>query len=237
MKNVTFLITYYAHPELLKVCLDSIEKYHSDSQIIISQQIEDGFNYKQGSSDRVKIEYHDMKHTQWAAVASNLMMVCQTDYAVFMEHDAFLLKSLQPLMDEVQNGTYDLIGPEEICLIRNSPGMIAQNFFIINLRKMREAGLEKIWVRDIEEVKKICKNVESGYGITQTLHNHKFMKMTQSGYGRGTFYDDYVHHLWYGSYKKRNVAHELNTLWMDYETERLIEDYWNGKISGSNNSI
>lgn len=227
---MTFLITYYAHPELLAVCIDSIKKYHPDAKIIISQQIDDGFTFEQGTDPNIRVEYHDMKNTLWAAVASNLMMVCQDDYAVFIEHDAFLLKSLQPLIDKVTNGTYDLIGPEEVCEIRNSPGMIAQNFFIINLRKMREEGLGKIWVRDIENVKKTCKSVESGYGISQTLTNKKFMKMRESGYGHGTFYDDYIHHLWYGSYKKRNVSDEVNTLWMDYETERLIKDYQDGKI-------
>lgn len=227
--DTTFLITYYAHPELLAICLDSIKKFHPDDKIIVSQQVEPLFDPTVLDMG-YRYELHDMKSTQWAAVATNLMMICQTKYAVFMEHDVLLLKSLNPLIEEVKTGKHDLIGPEEVCAIRNSPGMIAQNFFIINVDKMKEEGLSKIWVRNADELKKTCKNIESGYGITQTLSNHKFMKMKESGYGHGTFYDDYTHHLWYGSYKKRNVSGEVNTLWMDYEAERLIKDYWEGKI-------
>ena len=231
MNNFTFCITYWAHPEFLEICLDSVNKFHPHSPIIISQQIENDFNYKQpGSSDKVRIEYHDMKNTQWASVATNLMMVCQTDYAVFMEHDVFLLKSLGPLMNQVVDGKYDLIGPEEICNIRNSPGMVAQNFFIINVKKMKEEGLGKIWVRNAEEVSKTCKNMESGYGISQTLTNKKLMKMVESGYGHGTYYDNYAHHQWYGSYRKRETL--LTDLvprdWLEEEAQRTITDYKNG---------
>lgn len=227
--DTTFLITYYSHPELLAICLDSINKFHPDSNMIISQQIEPDFDYRQGPSSSVRFEYHDMKQTQWAAVACNLMMMCQTDYAVFIEHDAFLLKSLEPLVDEIRSGQYDLIGPEEVCEIRNSPGMIAQNFFILNVRKMKGEGLGKIWVRNVNELKQSCKNVESGYGITQTLTKNKMMKMIESGYGHGTLYDDYVHHLWYGSYRHRDVAADgIEEAWLDSEAEDLITDYGMG---------
>jgi len=233
MNDLTFLITYWAHPELLEICLDSINKFHPDSKIVVSQQIDDDFNFEQDSDNKIRIECHDMKRTQWASVATNLIMMCQTDYAAFIEHDAFLLKSLDPLIKEVMDGTYDLIGPEEVCNIRNSPEMIAQNFFIINVKKMKESGLGNIWVRNIEEVRKNCKNIESGYGITQTLTNHKFMKMKESGYGHGTYYDDYIHHQWYGSYRERETL--LTDLvprdWLEEEANRVIKDYWKGKFN------
>jgi hypothetical protein len=221
--NVTFLITYFAHEGLLDICLGSIKRYHPDSNIVISQQLED----HPIRAKNIKLISHDMRKEVWADVARRLLENCNTDIAVFIEHDAFLLKSLQPLIEMIKDGKYDLIGPEENIPIsklnRNYPGMVCQNFFIVNAKKIKELGLNNIKTR--------IEGYESAHGISQVLDKKLFLPVKESGYAHGTFYGDYIHHLWYGSYPKRNIEYDgVNRLFLESESERLIKDYYNDEI-------
>lgn len=244
MKDVTFLCTYYAQPELLLVCLDSIRKFYPTQKIIVSQEecdeVIDLPEKNIVAPYRIRRIQHTMRaaNTTWVDVAIGLAKHCTTDIAVYIEHDAFLLRNIDDLIERVESGEYDAIGVEEVIpmegLDRNSPGMMNQNFFIINLKKMKEIGLEKMRV-DHTIPRGTMKNVESGYGISQSLQNKLFLPVTPSGYGFGTFYGDAAHHLWYGSYRKRNVMFDnVSPLWMEHEAGRLIADYWDNKIQCEN---
>lgn len=237
--KITFLITYFAHPELMKICLDSIRKHHPDDPIIVSRQVEDA----PIDFGDAKVIEHDMRKAMWAEVAQGLMRECETDVAVFVEHDAFILRNIQDMIDKIGD-EYDLIGPEEVMHIRNSPGMMCQNFFIINVKKMKEIGLDKVWVRDVPKLKELHpgRNVESGHGISQSFEKKLFLPVIESGYAFGTYYGDVAHHLWFGSYKKRNtMIDNVSPLYMEEETQRLIKDYWDKNIKyeirSSNDSV
>lgn len=234
MAKATFLITYYAQPEFLRICLDSIKKYHPNLPIIVSQQEGDD---SQLPNIEVKHLRHDMRQYSWAGVAQRLIEACETDIGIFIEHDAFLLKPLDDLISKI--GDYDLIGVEEMIPgLRNSPGMACQNFFILNVKKLKELGIEKVRVRNIEEVKKTCGNVESGYGLSQTFNKKYFLPFGWSHYGFGTYYGDYVHHFWWGSYPKRDVAIDnLDRDFLDEQAKRLVKDYDNNEIGSTNNLL
>ena len=223
---ITFLCTYYAHPEFLKICLNSLRKFHPDAQIIVSQQEGDGL-VDVGDARLIK---HNMKEYMWAEVAIRLLKQCDTDIAVFIEHDAFLLRPLTELIDKMDK--HDLIGPEEVLDFRNSPGMVCQNFFIVNAKKLKELGLENVRIRDIEKLRGKIGSMESGYGISQTFDKKLFLPIEKSGYGFGTYYGNYVHHFWFGSYRKRDTIKDgILPEQLEVWAEELIEDYWNGKFN------
>ena len=240
MKDITFLVTYYAQPDLLMICLDSIRKFYPDNKIIVSQ--EEGDNVIDLPENNIVAPYNvrRIQHTMrkegkvWVDVAIGLAKQCTTDFAVYIEHDAFLLRNIDDMIEKIESGEYGAIGVEEMIpykgLDRHSPGMMNQNFFLINMKKMKEIGLEKMRVNHtIPRVP--MKNVESGYGISQSLQKKLFLPVSPSGYAFGTFYGDIAHHLWYGSYPKRNVMFDnVSPMWMGHEANRLIRDYWEGKI-------
>lgn len=231
-QDITFLVTYFAQPELLKICLDSIRKFYPNDKIIVSQQKRDD-PVDVGSARLIE---HDMADVVWAGVAKQLIEKCDTEIGIFIEHDAFLLRNIDEEINLIKNGSFDLIGPEEVNHIRHSPGFISQNFFMLNVSKMKEIGTEKVYVRDIPKLKELqaegkLQNIESGYGITQSFDNKMLLPVTPSGYAFGTYYGNMAHHLWYGSYRKRDTwIDNVSPQWMDHEANRLIEDYWNGKI-------
>lgn len=223
--NYTFLITYFAQPEFLEMCLDSIRKYHPGAKIIVSLQ--EGDNPVDIGDARFLM--HDMHKDVWSEVAINLLEACETDIAIFIEHDAFLLKSLDELIKQI--GKYDLIGPEEIMEFRNSPGMVCQNFFIVNAKKLKRLGLDNVRIRDIEKLRSKIGSLESGYGISQTFKKKLFLPVTRSGYGMGTFYGDYVHHFWFGSYRERNIEGDgIMPEQLEVWAQELQEDYWANNI-------
>jgi hypothetical protein len=240
MTDVTFLVTFYAQPELLLVCLDSIRKFYPIEPIIVSQEENDPVIDQPENNIVAPYHIRRIQHTMrsdgktWVDVAIGLAEQCTTDIAVYIEHDAFLLRNIDDMLMKIKSGEYDAIGVEEMIpsegLNRNSPGMMNQNFFIINMKKMKEMGIEKMRI-DHTILRVPMKNAESGYGISQSLENKLFLPVTSSGYAYGTYYGDVAHHLWYGSYRKRDVMFDnVNPMWMDHEANRLIADYWEGKI-------
>lgn len=234
--EATYLVTYFAHPQLLDICLDSIRKFSPTARIIVSREMHENSEAgdvilnKYGVTDRI---LHDMHSNSWVSAAQGLATACPTSIGVFIEHDAFLVKSLDDTLSKMDS--YDLIGPEEVIplshLERNSPGFVCQNFFILNIDKMKEVGLDKMRL-DPSRLPYPQKNRESGHGISQVMDRKLFMNVEPSGYGYGTFYDGVVHHLWYGSYRKRNVEVDgVDSGWLEGEVARLEKDYWSGKIT------
>lgn len=231
MSNVSFLVTYFAQPDLLAICLDSIRKHHPGTSIIVSQQEGD---YPVDIGD-AKLIFHNMEKDQWAGAAEGLMKACGTDIGVFIEHDAFLMRNIGDLVEFMAE--YDMIGPEEVIplpkLDRFAPGMICQNFFVTNVAKMKFVGLENIRSRDVEDLnERGWRNIESGHGISQTFRNKMFLPVKPSGYAYGTYYSNAVHHMWYGSYRGRDTMKYDNVSpnFLDDEADRLISDYWNNRI-------
>ena len=221
----SFLVTYYAHPELLRACLDSIRRFHPEAPIVISQQAGDD-PIPDALKPFTRIS-HDMSANRWAAAAQGLMKACPTDIGVFLEHDCVLLKPADDLVAKL--GAYNLIGVEEVIeKLRHSPGFAAQSFFILDVKRFLESyGIEAVCVSNPEALGQL-KNVESAYGITQHSERILFLPVIRSGYAWGTYYGDQVHHLWYGSYRKR-LAEEYGG-WLEHETKRFLADYEAGLI-------
>ena len=225
--NFTFLISYIANRPHLEACLNSIRKFYPKANIIISQDDTDFPIDDMGEN----VIYHKMRDTgSWADCCIGLMNACKTDIGVFMEHDCLLLKPIDDLIERLD--TYDLIGIEDkLDGIRNSPNFAAQNFFILNVKKFKEGGVERVRV-NAEPLRKLnMQNIESAYGITQNSKNILFLPTKKSGYGKGTFYGDYIHHMWFGSYQIRTIEEDgVDREWLWLEEQRLLDDYYSNKL-------
>lgn len=237
---MTFCVTYYAQPELLRICLDSIQRHHPEAKIVVSQQIGDAPVELPAGVDLIK---HDMPAWTFAGVVKCFMgYVMQKGYdglCVFIEHDCFLLRPLDHLVRQMAN--YEMVGVEEMLdyngkVFRSAPGMANQNFFMLDVYEFTtKYGRDAVFVRR-EGLR--CRNIEPAYGISQSVQTLYFLPATSSGYGCGTFYGDenagryinYVHHLWYGSYKRRSLQGEdIEFDHQEREAQRLIADYDAGK--------
>lgn len=231
----TFLVTYFAHPELLDLCLSSIRKIYPDNKIIVSQQKGDFPVDEIIRKYNARLIFHDMFEGNWADACRGLIEHCETNLATLIEHDCVLLKSLGPYLGRIHSGQVDMIGPEEVIPnLRNTPGMICQNFFMVNAKKIKEIGVDKIQISwpQVEELKaRNVQSIESGYGVSFMFDKKEFLPVTPSGYAHGTYYGDIVHHIWYGSFRKRNVEGDgVDRWWMESEVTRFIEDYNKGLI-------
>ncbi len=229
--DFTFLVTYYAAYNLLEICRDSLDKFYPDAKKIMSQQDEFDIN-DLGKWD--KELRHNMQKEAWAHVCRNLIEACDTDIGVFIEHDVFLLKPIDDLIEMVRSGKYDLVGvDEDIPGLRKCPGSANQNFFILNIKKIKEMGINTVNITEegIKRRKEKGYQDESAFGLSDALDKKYLLKAKYSGYAHGTVYGDYAHHLWWGSYPKRRVENDgVDRIWLENEVERLIQDYWNNNL-------
>ncbi len=253
--RISFCVTHSSNPQLLNICLDSIAKHTKlPYEIIISEQFDTKFphSFTGGEMNITKLLTHNMNKYPWSRVAETMRGHANGDVCVFIEHDAFLLRSIDPFITLVENDFTLFVGAEENiplpCLDRYNPGMQVQSFFIMNQcpfddfftsieTEPTEYGgkdfnyyWEKVThLKDGSETQK-HRNFESAHGVAQSL-NPLFLPVLPSGYGYGTTYGSYVHHLWYGSYKERNVERDgVDPVIQGAEAERLIQDYWRGNL-------
>lgn len=228
MNNISFLVTYYDQEDQLRACINSIRKFYPKVPIILSQEDCDF-----PIAEDIKVDkhiYHSMRRESWAGACKGLMKSCPTDIGVFVEHDCVLLKPIDDLVNKLNQ--FDLVGIEEVYPgMRNSPGFANQNFFIIDVKKFIDKhGLDSVNMKDIDNYKHL-QNRESGYGITQNSNNIYWLKLTPSGYGKGSFYGDYIHHMWFGGYRQRIVESDgIDRKWLDDEVYRFLKDYENSCI-------
>lgn len=230
---MTFYVTYFAHPELLRICINSIRKFYPTEKIVVSQQVDDMEIPKDITG--FELISHDMKKKSWADVAIGFMKNFPDDVGVFMEHDCVLLKPIENLVQKL--GEFDLVGVEEVIPgLRNAGGYANQNFFILKVNDfVSKYGYDAVFV-DVSKMNPKPHNVESAFGISQHSNKIFWLPVSRSGYAWGTFYGDYAHHMWYGSYRQRNTEQDGVTFWdMEDAVEKFINDYNNNELCSPNN--
>lgn len=249
--DFTFLIPHAESPFMLEACLDSIRKFHDD-KIIISQHSYDNFGRNiEWLAHRYNADY--IYHEGWFGDACfSLFEVCTSKYAVYIENDCIVLKSLQSMMEQVQLGGFlgveevipikegipvTGIGPEQKFL-RYAPDYYTHSFFVLNMEKFKnEAGPEGIWVDGEKAQADYGGNnpVEPSHGISQVISewpNKLKLPVRYTDYGSGTVYGTEVFHMWFGGWRFRNT----NTMgfekkWMADVELAVLKDYWAGQFN------
>jgi hypothetical protein len=220
--SISFLTPYWSGREMMRIHLASIRRFHAVAPILISKR----------GGNREEMESHagEFGVRYWIEECSyvdaylRLLERCDTDYACILDHDVILLGDLGPLLRELEEGRYDLVGIEERIRVpegleaaslpcaargwmRFAPGRTASNFILFNWREFKR----KWGMRGVVGVREdSAKDYEFDYGISQKLPRHKYLQPFHvRKYGLANLLKDgdsaVLWHQWYGSYRTRLV--------------------------------
>jgi hypothetical protein len=190
----TYLIPSTGDERFLERCREQIEKYTPGVPVMV------------------------VRDKEWKAAWAELWEGCPTDVGVFIDDDCFLTADPLPTIEKVLSSEYDMAAVEEVIPyykggnIRFKPGYYQSSFMVLNIGKCKR---EKI---DYEVDQALCDQTEGAhhefhYGLSQRLKNiYKIPCALAGKWFMATTYGDFAIHLWYGSWKRRNVDDENHEL-------------------------
>jgi hypothetical protein len=219
---ISFVTPYLSGPEMMEIHLASIRKFYPFAPILVSKKgggLEEMEDYRRTFDIRYSLEecaYHD--------ALFRLLERCETDYVCILDHDTVLLSSLDPLLNGLGQGSYDLVGIEERIRtpewvwkrlwpeiggwMRFAPGYMDATFLMFNLRTFQQKwglrGLVRNRPLDSAPIN------ELHYGLCEKLSRHEYlMPYHVPKYGMGNLLvfggTTILWHQWYGSYRARQL--------------------------------
>jgi len=214
---ITFLTPYWTGREMMHRHLRSIRQFYPTSPILISKkggEVEEMETHR----EEFQVQYwlEDCKFTD---AMLRLFSRCKTEYVCFIHHDAVLLSTLDPLLQGLIEGRYDIVGVEDRIRIpdrddwlRFAPGYMDSSFMMFNWREfLRKWGLRGIKWKETSGTW----HREYHYGISQKLRRHHYLQPFHiAGYGLANLLKDaetpVLWHQWYGSHQQRlDPEHEV----------------------------
>ena len=212
----------------MRIHLASIRQFYPTAPILISKKgnVESDVEEMEGYRTEFGVAYW-IEDCNYVDAFLRLLERCNTEYACIADHDVVLLSSLDPFLEGLNKGLWDLVGIEERIRevpgidwkqlaplyngwMRFAPGYTDSNFLLFNWRKFfRQWGLRGIRGKRPSGMW----DFEYHYGICQKLKRHKYLLPFHSrSYGLGNLLKDgdtnVLWHQWYGSYQKRYAPNE-----------------------------
>lgn len=232
---------------MMRIHLHSIREFHPEAPILISKR---GGNAEE--MERYRAEFrvrYWLEDCDYIGSLLRLFQRCETQYVCALDHDTVLLSSIAPLIQEIHEDRFDLVGVEERIRelpesgdsqasyngkgwLRFAPGQVASNFILFNLRSFRRRwGLAGVKGKRIFD----CKDYEYDYGIGQRLRRHKYLRpYGTKKYGLGNLLMDgeqpILWHQWYGAHSERLAStDDVSTIakMIQRGESRFIADYPN----------
>jgi hypothetical protein len=223
--RISFLTPYLSGPEMMRIHLESVRKFYPRAPILISKKgggVDEMEDYRRRFDVQYSLEecaYHD--------ALFRLLQRCETEYVCIIDHDTVLLSSLEHLLNDLEQGSFDLVGIEERIRapewvwkrlwpeiggwMRFAPGYMDATFLMFNLRTFRQKwGLRGI-IRN-RPLDNAPIN-ELHYGLCEKLNRHRYlMPFHAPRYGMGNLLKHgdtpILWHQWYGSYRARQLDTE-----------------------------
>lgn len=248
---VSFLTPYWSGAEMMRLHLRSLRQFHPDAPILVSK--------RGGGGDEMEAYRSEFRITYWmedcgyTSAYLRLLQRCRTRYACILDHDTILLANLTPLLEQLREGTCELIGIEERVRLppsfeeawpgsggwlRFSPGNTAANFLIFDWTGFKHRwGLRGVFGTPTPG----SQHFDFDYGIGQRLRTHLYLRPFHTHrYGIGNLlkYQDtpILWHQWYGSYRTRlapDTVGERNVRAIAQAGEQaLLADYPNLDFGG-----
>lgn len=216
---VSFITPYWTGSEMMRIHLRSIREFHPEAPILLSKR---GGNAEEMEAYRAEfgISYW-LEECDYIDSLLRLFQRCETQYVCALDHDAVLLASVAPLIQDIAEGRSDLVGIEERIRAtshgiqpqsnyggegwwRFAPEQVDTSFILFDLQNFRSR-----WgwrgVRGIRP--KAARDFEYIYGIGQRLRRHKYLRPYHTRkYGGGNLLKDgdkaVLWHQWYGAYRE-----------------------------------
>jgi hypothetical protein len=204
----------------MRIHLASIRQLYPTAPILVSKK---GDEPAEMEAHRAEFDVrYWLENCNYVDALLRLLQRCETEYVCILDHDTVLLASLDPLLNGLREGRFDLVGVEERIReapgidwkrlaplyngwMRFAPGFADTNFILFNLREfLRQWGL-----RGVRGKRKTGTwEGEFTHGICQKLKRHKYLLPFHTGkYGRGNLLKDgdtpILWHQWFGSYRTR----------------------------------
>jgi len=215
---ISFLTPYWDGREMMRIHLASIRRFYPTVPILVSKR----------GGDQEEMEAHKrefdirywLEELPYEEALAALFERCETPYVCVLDHDAILLSSLDPLLNGLREGEYDLVGIEDGIRVpgsgwmRIAPGYMDATFLMFNWRGFKDRwGVEGITWKDAPGTA----HDDYHYGICQKLKRHKYLLPYHTRkYGIGNLLKDgdtpILWHQWYGSFRKRLVGTEPEAL-------------------------
>lgn len=254
---LTFLTPYWSGAEMMRIHLASIRRFHPSAPILVSKR-GGGEREMEGYRAEFGIRYW-IEDCSYMDAYLRLLERCESRFVCIVDHDAVLLANLDPYVDAIAAGTYDLVGIEE-CIrlpesvnpgawprsggwLRFAPGCVASNFILFDWLAFRERwGLKGILGRRVPG----ALHYDFDYGIGQRLPRHHYLRPYHvPRYGIGNLLKDgdtrVMWHQWYGSYRTRlplerdsgsaSENYQIHAL-SEAGERALIDDYPDLEFSG-----
>lgn len=215
---ISFLTPYWSGAEMMNIHLASIRKFHPTASILVSKR---GGDPEEMEAYRTEfgIRYW-LEECTYRDALLRLLDRCETEYVCLIDHDTVLFCSLEPFLNDLGYGRYDLVGIEE--RIRNpsdfdwtrfgppfngwwrfAPGSTDATFLLFNWREFKA----KWGLRGVKGKRQPgAWNYECHYGICQKLKHHKYLLPYHTRkYGGGNLIKDgdttVLWHQWCGTYR------------------------------------
>lgn len=217
---ISFVTPYWSGRDQMVIHLDSIRRFYPLAPILISKK----------GGDREEMEAHRsafgvrywIEECSYLDALLRLLKRCDTKFVCVLDHDTVLLSSLDPYLDGLREGRYDLVGVEERIReppgaqwerfapdsggwLRLAPANVDFSFVVFSLREFAARwGLRGV----IGTRPRRTKDCELIYGVGQRLERHKYLlPYHTSKYGLGNVLMDgdtpVAWHQWYGSHRNR----------------------------------
>jgi hypothetical protein len=210
---ISFLTPYWCGRELMRIHLASIRQFYPQAPILVSKYDDDPEEKEEMEAHRAEFGIRYWLEDCWhSAALLRLLRRSETEYVCICDHDAVLLSSLDPLLEGLMEGRYELVGiedrirfPDREEWMKFSLGYMDTSFIMFNLRQfLRQWGLRGIRGRRTPGTL----DWDDHYGICQKLKRHKYLLPFHARkYGCANLLKDgetpILWHLWYGSYRKR----------------------------------
>jgi len=210
---------------MMRIHLGSIRQFYPEAPILVSKR---GDAQEEMESYRLEFGVRSwLEDCSYEGALTRLFERCETEYACVLDHDTILLSSLDPLLDGLRRGHYDVVGIEDRIQVPNhgvwlryAPGYMDASFLMFNWREFKHRwGLHGVgW----EEPPGTAHD-EFHYGICQKLKRHKYLLPFHTRkYGIGNLVKDgetpILWHQWYGAYRSRS-GHD--SAWGSALSERI----------------
>ena len=215
---ISFVSPYWSGAEMMSIHLASIRQFHPTAPILVSKR---GGDPEEMEAYRAEfgIRYW-LEECTYRDALLRLLDRCETEYVCLTDHDTVLFCSLEPFLNDLGNGLYDLVGIEERIRHRPdfdwrrvvppingwwrfAPGYTDATFLLFNWREFKA----KWGLRGVKGRRQPGGwNYECHYGICQKLKRHKYLLPYHTRkYGRGNLIknDDraVLWHQWCGNYR------------------------------------